>query len=97
MALLEISVVPVGTNTASFSSYIANAIQLIEQKGISYQLTPTATVMEGDLGPLMEMAKQIHQQAMANRAERVITHITIDERTDKNMTLQQQVQSVQQR
>ncbi|SEM68574.1 MTH1187 family thiamine-binding protein [Lihuaxuella thermophila] len=96
MALLEISVVPVGTNTASFSSYVSDAVRLIQQNGLNYQLTPTATVIEGEVDQLMDLAKQIHKNAMANGIHRVITHISIDERTDKPTNMQQQVQAVQQ-
>lgn len=94
MALLEISVIPVGTQTASFSSYVSNAIQLIEQKGLNYQVTPTSTVIEGNLQELMSVAQQIHQHAFTNGCQRVITNISIDERNDKNMSLNQQVQSI---
>lgn len=96
MALLEISVVPVGTQTASFSSYVTDAVRLIEQRGLNYQVTPTATVIEGDLQQLMDVAKQIHQNAFANGCNRVITNISIDDRNDKNIDLNQQVQAVKQ-
>ncbi|KPC68245.1 hypothetical protein ADL26_20285 [Thermoactinomyces vulgaris] len=97
MALLEISVVPVGTGTASFSSYVDDAVKLIEKNGLNYQVTPTATVIEGDVPRLMELAMQIHQNAMSNGASRIITNICIDERTDKQMYMLNQVQAVQDR
>ncbi|MBA4544196.1 MULTISPECIES: MTH1187 family thiamine-binding protein [Thermoactinomyces] len=96
MAFLEISVAPVGTNTPSFSSYVSQAVEVVQQSGLQYQVTPTATVIEGDLNQLMDVAKQIHQKAMSAGANRVITHISIDERNDKSTNMQQQVQSVQQ-
>ncbi|MDB5083250.1 MAG: hypothetical protein JWN30_136 [Bacilli bacterium] len=96
MPLLEISVVPVGTNSPSFSSYVADAVRLIEQKGLAYQITPTATVIEGDLNQLMEVAREIHENAINNGSNRVITNMSIDHRTDKNIDLHQQVNVVQQ-
>ncbi|MBZ4687222.1 MAG: hypothetical protein PWQ96_835 [Clostridia bacterium] len=96
MPLLEISVVPVGTNTASFSSHVSDAVRLIKQRGLKYQITPTATVIEGNLDQLMEVAKEIHQKAIANGVNRAITNITIDDRTDKKLDMNQQVQIVQQ-
>ncbi|MBO8169476.1 MAG: MTH1187 family thiamine-binding protein [Thermoanaerobacteraceae bacterium] len=96
MPLLEISVVPVGTSMASFSSFVSDAVRLIEQKGLNYQVTPTATVIEGDIDQLMETAREIHRQAVANGINRVITNITIDDRTDKQLDLKQQVDIVQQ-
>ncbi|MBO8164377.1 MAG: MTH1187 family thiamine-binding protein [Brevibacillus sp.] len=96
MPLLEISVVPVGTNTASFSSAVTEAVRFLEQQGLKYQITPTATIMEGELDQLMEAAKQIHQNALANGVNRVVTNIQIDHRIDKPINLKGQVEIVQQ-
>ncbi|GBF10791.1 MTH1187 family thiamine-binding protein [Tepidibacillus infernus] len=96
MPLLEISVVPVGTNTPSFSSHVSHAVQLIEQKGLKYQVMPTATIIEGDLNQLMEIAKEIHQDALSNGVSRVITNMSIDDRTDKTINMTHQVEVVQQ-
>ncbi|MEB3103694.1 MTH1187 family thiamine-binding protein [Ferviditalea candida] len=96
MSLLEISVVPVGTGSASFSSQVAEAVQLIEQKGMKYQVTPTATIIEGSLDELMDMAKEIHKKALGNGTNRVITNISIDDRTDKTLDMKQQVDIVHQ-
>lgn len=96
MPLLEISVIPVGTNTPSFSSSITDAVRLIEQKGLKYQLTPTATIIEGEIDQLMDVAKAIHQNALTNGVNRVVTNMSIDHRTDKNVTMSQQVEIVQQ-
>ncbi|AFV11529.1 hypothetical protein DUF77 [Thermacetogenium phaeum DSM 12270] len=96
MPLLEISVVPVGTGQPSFSSSVTDAVRTIERRGLNYQITPTATVIEGDLEELMEVAKEIHQNALGRAASRVITNITIDDRIDKDISLQQQVETVKQ-
>lgn len=97
MALLEIRVIPVGTETSSFSSSVTEAIQLIQDQGLKYQVTPTSTVIEGDLDQLLQAAKTIHQNALYyNGANRVITDISIDERTDKPMSIDQQVNTVHQ-
>lgn len=94
MPLLEISIAPVGNASASFSSHVNRAVQRIEQRNLNYQITPTATVIEGDLDELMEVAKDIHRDALQNGSSRVITNINIDDRTDKPIALQQQVQAV---
>lgn len=96
MPLLEISVVPVGSNSASFSSNVSKAIELIKGRGLNYQLTPTATVIEGNIHQLMDLAKDIHQNEISNGTKRVITNISIDDRVDKPLSLTQQVDIVQQ-
>ncbi len=94
MALLEISVVPVGTNTASFSSHVNNAVKIIEEEGLNYQLTPTSTVIEGNIEQLMDVAKRIHENSISG-TERTITNITIDDRLDKNINIDRQVSVVE--
>jgi uncharacterized protein (TIGR00106 family) len=82
LPLLGISLIPVGTNSASFSSSVTGAVKTIEDRGLKYQVTPTETIIEGQLDELLEAAKEIHQNAMAG-SNRIITNITIDERRDK--------------
>ncbi|MDN5277625.1 MAG: hypothetical protein PWR01_1590 [Clostridiales bacterium] len=94
MPVLDISIVPVGTGQPSFSSYVAEACRLIEQQGLKYQITPTGTVIEGNLDQLMNVARQIHSIPFQMGAERVITSMTIDERHDRPMDMERQVQSV---
>jgi uncharacterized protein (TIGR00106 family) len=96
MALMEISLIPIGTNSASFSSSVVNAVRLIEERGLKYQITPTSTIMEGDVDQLMDTAKAIHQNAITNGIHRVITNISIDERMDKHISINQQVDVIQQ-
>jgi uncharacterized protein (TIGR00106 family) len=96
MPLLEISVTPVGTDSTSFSSDVTNAVRKIKEKGLKYQLTPTATVVEGDIDQLWEVARDMHQEAISSEVQRVITNISIDHRTDKQMDMNHQVDTVRQ-
>ncbi len=94
MAILEISITPLGTDEASFSSYVSDACKVVKDRGLKYQITPTATIIEGSVEELMEVAKKMHETPFNKGVNRVITNMTIDERTDKNMDLGDQVQSV---
>jgi uncharacterized protein (TIGR00106 family) len=95
LPLLGISLTPVGTKSASFSSAVTGAVHTIEERGLKYQITPTQTIIEGELDQLMEVAKEIHENAMAGTT-RVITNITIDERRDKDVNMDEQVDIVTQ-
>ena len=95
MPLLGISLIPVGTKSASFSSSITGAVRTIEDSGLKYQVTPTETIIEGELDELLEVAKEIHQNALSG-ANRVVTNITIDDRKDKQIDMQDQVNIVTQ-
>ncbi|PYZ93422.1 hypothetical protein CR194_09605 [Salipaludibacillus keqinensis] len=94
MPLLEISVVPVGTGSESFSSDVEKAISLIEQNGLKYQVTPTSTIIEGEIDKLMDVAQVIHLNEIKNNAKRVVTTIKIDDRVDKPIHLEDQVNKV---
>ncbi|HLN64878.1 MAG TPA: MTH1187 family thiamine-binding protein [Symbiobacteriaceae bacterium] len=94
MALLEISVVPVGTDSPSISSFIAEACREASRNGIKFDVTPTSTVMEGDLPALLNVAQQMHQAAFRAGTQRVVTNIAIDERRDKDLTMEDTVQAV---
>lgn len=96
MPILEISVLPVGTPTSSISSYITDACKILEQRGLEYQVTPTCTVVEGELDQLLDVAREMHQAPFANGVNRVVTSMTIDHRQDRPMDLKKQVQSVTQ-
>lgn len=95
MALLEISVVPVGTDSPSISSFIAQACREAKRNGIKFDVTPTATVMEGDLPALMDVARQMHQAAFHAGSKRVVTNISIDERRDKDLSMERTVSAVE--
>ena len=95
MPLLEISIVPVGTDSPSFSSQVTDAVRIIEKKDLKYEVTPTATVLEGDIDDLWEVAKEIHQKAFELGPERIVTTINIDHRTDKHMDMDQQIDKVE--
>lgn len=93
MALLEISVVPVGTESPSFSSVVSQALKEAQRNGIKYEVSPTSTVMEGDLPALLDVAQQMHKAAFHGGTQRVVTNISIDERRDKDLRMEQAVQA----
>ncbi len=95
MALLEISVLPVGTDHPSISSFVAQACREAKRNGIKFSVTPTSTVMEGDLPALMDVARQMHDAAFRAGSSRVVTNISIDDRWDKELTMEGTVNAVQ--
>ncbi len=95
MALLEITVVPLGTGDTSVSKYVAACHKVLEKEdGIKYQLTPMATVIEGDIDRLFEVAKKLHHVPFSEGAMRVSTSMKIDDRRDKEATIEGKIESV---
>ncbi|MCL4440118.1 hypothetical protein P378_17885 [Desulforamulus profundi] len=96
MALVEVTVIPLGTGSTSLSSFVAGCVRVLEQaEDVKYQLTPMGTVLEGDLPRLMELVRQMHEQPFLAGATRVSTTIRIDDRRDKEGTMQGKVASVE--
>ena len=96
MAIVEISIVPVGTGTPSVSQYVAGAVKLLQgEKDIKYELTAMGTIIEGDLDQLLGLVGRMHQSAFTGGARRVVTTVKIDERRDKASTMTGKVESVQ--
>lgn len=65
MAIIDVVVIPVGTEGPSVSKYIAEIQTKLEafkkQGKIDYQLTPMNTLIEGDLKDLFEVVQAIHE------------------------------------
>jgi uncharacterized protein (TIGR00106 family) len=95
MAIIDISVVPVGTGKPSVSDYVAGAVKLLQKEpGIKYELTAMNTIIEGDLSKLLALAQKMHDSAFDAGATRVVTTIRIDERRDKPLTIQGKIKAV---
>lgn len=96
MAIIEVTVIPVGTQTTSLSGYVANMQSLLEQAGVAikYQMTPMSTIIEGELSDLLDIVRKLHESPFAQGADRVCTTIKIDDRRDRPSSMEQKMKSV---
>lgn len=95
MAIVEVSVIPIGTDQPSVSSFITECYRVLEEEtNLKHQLTPMSTIIEGNLDDIMDAVKKMHQVPFDEGAQRVVTNITIDERTDKSISMKSSVESV---
>ena len=98
MAMIDISVVPVGTAGPSVSKFVAGAVRLLQDEpGIKYELTAMNTIIEGDLEHLLALAKRMHDSAFDSGIQRVVTTVRIDERRDKPLTMASKIEAVKKR
>lgn len=97
MALMEISVVPLGLGTPSVGEHVAALVDYLRQHHIPFRLTDMGTVIEGAPAQLLEWARILHELPFAKGVQRVVTHITIDDRRDKKVTLGDKTASVEAR
>jgi uncharacterized protein (TIGR00106 family) len=95
MAIIDISIVPVGTGKPSVSDYVAGAVRILKNEpGIKYELTAMNTIIEGDLEKLLSLAQRMHRSALDAGAKRVVTTLRIDERRDKPITIESKIKAV---
>jgi uncharacterized protein (TIGR00106 family) len=95
MAMMEISVVPVGTGKTSVSAYIAEIFKhLRKQKKVRYELNGMGTILTGKVDDLFKLAAALHKIPLARGAKRVYTVIKLDDRKDKNQLPIEKVDSV---
>ena len=99
MPIMEISIIPLGTRSPSISKYIANALGILKrEKGIKYRLTSMGTIIEANSSKrLLSIARKMHKMALNNDVRRIVTTLKIDERRDKNITMESKIRSVKKR
>ena len=95
MAIVAVSIAPVGVGV-SVSRYVARALEVLEQQStVRYQVGPMFTTLEGDIDEIFALIRRMQEAVFAAGAVRVSTLIKIDDRRDREVTMEDKVQSVQ--
>lgn len=97
MPVMQIEILPLGTGATSVSGLVAGAVRIIRDSGLKYVLTPMSTVVEGELGELLELCRKVHEAPFSAGAQRVVTIITIDDRRDKPVSISGKVAAVEEK
>ena len=87
MALMQITIIPLGAPTPSVGSYVADIQELLAAKGAQFVLNDMGTVIQGEATELLQLAAEIHEHPFGRGAERVVTQIVLDDRRDKARSL----------
>jgi len=97
LAVVEISIVPLGTGSTSLSPYVAACEKVLREHSgdLKYELTAMGTIIEGDLDQIIKLIRMLHEVPFNSGAQRVSTSIKIDDRRDKQGTIEQKVKSVE--
>lgn len=94
MAILELTLVPIGTGSTSVSGYIAKASKILEDANIKHELNPMGTVLEGNPDELFEIVRKMQEEVFDAGAKRVYSVIKMDDRRDKEAHMEQKIKSV---
>ncbi len=91
----ELEIVSLGTCETSMSSHISEAVKAIEATGAKYQLTPMGTVLETtSLDEIFKAVKAAHEALAKEGIQRIVTHLTIDDRRDRPKGMKEKIESV---
>ena len=94
MAIVAVSLSPVGEGT-SVSRYVAAALRVLRaQDRVRHRTDPMFTTLEGDLDEIFALIRRMQEAVFETGAERVSTVIKIDDRRDREVRMEDKVRAV---
>ena len=96
MATADLTVIGLGGADVSASAYIAEIQRrLAAQDRVRYRLQPMGTSLEGSTEDILAVVGELHAVPFELGVPRVYTVLKLDERRDKEQTLEDKVASVE--
>lgn len=97
MAIVEVCLIPIGTKDTSVSKYVADAEKILRAEGAKYKLNPMGTVIEANPDKALELIRKMQEAVFDKGADRVYTVIKMDDRRDKDASMEQKLKSVEEK
>ncbi len=98
MATADLTVIALGRPDASASAYIAEIQRrLARQDRVRYVLHAMGTSLEGSTEDVLALVGELHAVPFELGVPRVYTVLKLDERRDRQQTLEDKVESVRRR
>lgn len=95
--IAEVSIIPLGTGT-SLSFWVSEAVKVLQESGLKYQLTSMGTIIEGSWEEVMDTIRKMQEKVFQMGALRVSTSIKIDDRRDgKEISMERKVKAVEEK
>lgn len=76
-ALVSIQILPKTPQGEDVIPYVDRAIAIIQASGVKYRVGPLETTMEGDLGRLLDIVKEMNEEMIRSGAPNVISQVKI--------------------
>ena len=87
MALMHLTIIPLGTNSPSVGEYVADIQKLLEKTDFPFELSDMGTIIEGNSEDLLKLAAQLAEMPFSKGINRVVTQISLDDRRDKKVSM----------
>ena len=96
MATADLTVIALGRPDASASAYVAEIQRrLAAQDRVGYRMHAMGTSLEGPTADILALVGELHAVPFDQGVPRVYTVLKLDERRDKEQTLDDKVASVE--
>ncbi len=96
MAIVAVSIAPLGTGSTSVSEYVAKTQEILERHpNLTYRLDPMFTNIEGDLSEIFAAVEEMHEALIAMGAQRLSTVVKIDDRRDTAHSMTEKIAVVE--
>lgn len=76
-ALLSIQIIPKTKDGENVIPYVDEAISVIQQSGVKYEVHPLETTMEGDLEHLLKIIADMNRKMIEKGSSNVISQVKI--------------------
>jgi len=70
MAIMQLTIIPLGTQTPGVGQYVAEIGQALQQEGVPHTLTDMGTIIEGEPQALLALAARLHARTLVITLER---------------------------
>jgi uncharacterized protein (TIGR00106 family) len=91
--LADLTIIPIG-RTPHTSETLAAVLKIIKDSGLSYQLTPTSTCIEGNWDEIMAVVRQCHEIAR-DETPHVVTLLKLESDDREVNKLRTNIESVE--
>lgn len=96
MAIVAVSVAPLGTGEAGVGRFVAEAKRVLDKyPDLEHRLDPMFTTIQGDLPRIFEAIVEMHEAVAAMGAVRISTVIKVDDRRDESVPMDEKVRAVE--
>lgn len=95
MVTAEFTILPIGTQSTSVGNYIAMIPAVLDNfPNIYYEISGMGTCLQGDFDEIIKAIREVQETLFATGLQRIYTVIKIDDRRDKDASLDSKKQRV---
>ncbi|RIV24380.1 thiamine-binding protein [Alicyclobacillaceae bacterium I2511] len=98
MAIVAVSIAPLGTGSTGVSQYVAEAEKVLARHpSLQVRLDPMFSNIEGDLLEILTAIQEMHEALVKMGVKRLSTVIKIDDRRDESHSMAEKIAAVEEK